>query len=97
MPIGIQNRSPGSLGSGCAGGKFFELPGWGLCSRLEMRKVVAKIIRREQPDVLVTCHPKTLYVGDSRINHPEFIAPLVRLFWMQYFQPLETLYISRSY
>jgi LmbE family N-acetylglucosaminyl deacetylase len=35
---------------------------------------VTRIIRRERPDVLVTCDPKTLYVGDFRINHPDHRA-----------------------
>ncbi len=41
---------------------------------LALRKEVTRIIRQVRPDVLVTCDPKTLYVGDNRINHPDHRA-----------------------
>jgi len=41
---------------------------------LALRKEVTRIIRQVHPDVLVTCDPKTLYVGDNRINHPDHRA-----------------------
>jgi len=41
---------------------------------METRKEVTRIIRMEKPHILVTCDPKTLYVGDNRINHPDHRA-----------------------
>jgi len=53
---------------------FLEYPDGYLVPDLELRKQVTRIIRLERPDVLVTCDPKTLYVGDVRINHPDHRA-----------------------
>ncbi len=53
---------------------FMENPVGLLVADLALRKEVTRIIRRVRPDVLVTCDPKTLYVGDSRINHPDHRA-----------------------
>jgi LmbE family N-acetylglucosaminyl deacetylase len=53
---------------------FCEYPDGYLEPTLEVRKEVTRIIRTVRPDVLVTCDPKTLYVGDARINHPDHRA-----------------------
>jgi LmbE family N-acetylglucosaminyl deacetylase len=53
---------------------FMENPDGLLVPDLPLRKEVTRIIRRERPDILVTCDPKTLYVGDFRINHPDHRA-----------------------
>lgn len=53
---------------------FMENPDGLLTADLALRKDVTRIIRRVRPNVLVTCDPKTLYVGDSRINHPDHRA-----------------------
>ncbi len=53
---------------------FLEHPDGYLIPDLELRKQVTRIIRFERPDILVTCDPKTLYVGDIRINHPDHRA-----------------------
>jgi LmbE family N-acetylglucosaminyl deacetylase len=53
---------------------FCDYPDGYLVPDLGVRKTVTRIIRRERPDVLVTCDPKTLYVGDFRINHPDHRA-----------------------
>ncbi len=53
---------------------FSDFPDGALEPTLEARKQVTRIIRTVRPDVLVTCDPKTLYVGDSRINHPDHRA-----------------------
>jgi LmbE family N-acetylglucosaminyl deacetylase len=53
---------------------FMENPDGLLTADLPLRKEVTRIIRRERPDILVTCDPKTLYVGDFRINHPDHRA-----------------------
>jgi LmbE family N-acetylglucosaminyl deacetylase len=41
---------------------------------LNLRREVARIIRQERPDVLVTCDPDTLFSGENRINHPDHRA-----------------------
>ncbi len=53
---------------------FLEYPDGYLVPDLALRKEVTRIIRKERPDVLLTCDPKTLYVGDNRINHPDHRA-----------------------
>jgi LmbE family N-acetylglucosaminyl deacetylase len=53
---------------------FLEYPDGYLVPDLALRKDVTRIIRTVRPDVLVTCDPKTLYVGDNRINHPDHRA-----------------------
>jgi LmbE family N-acetylglucosaminyl deacetylase len=53
---------------------FLENPDGYLVPDLALRKEVTRIIRKERPDILVACDPKTLYVGDSRINHPDHRA-----------------------
>ena len=53
---------------------FLEHPDGYLVPDLALRKEITRIIRLERPDILVTCDPKTLYVGDNRINHPDHRA-----------------------
>jgi LmbE family N-acetylglucosaminyl deacetylase len=53
---------------------LLENPDGYLTPDLALRKEVTRIIRLERPDVLVTCDPRTLIVGDSRINHPDHRA-----------------------
>lgn len=38
---------------------------------LELRKEIARIIRSEKPDILVTCDPTYYFAGENRINHPD--------------------------
>jgi len=53
---------------------FLGYPDGYLVADLKLRKDVTRIIRSVQPDILVTCDPKTLYIGDNRINHPDHRA-----------------------
>ena len=53
---------------------FLDYPDGYLIPDLKIREQVVRIIRTERPDILVTCDPKTLYVGDTRINHPDHRA-----------------------
>ncbi len=53
---------------------FLDFPDGGLVPDLTLRKAVTRLIRRERPHILVTCDPTTLYVGDSRLNHPDHRA-----------------------
>jgi LmbE family N-acetylglucosaminyl deacetylase len=41
---------------------------------LNLRKDITREIRREKPDILVTCDPLNLYVRDTYINHPDHRA-----------------------
>ncbi|MFM8320466.1 MAG: PIG-L deacetylase family protein [Chloroflexota bacterium] len=59
---------------GVKGVNFLENPDGYLEPIMALRKEVTRIIRQERPDVLVACDPKTLYVGDMRINHPDHRA-----------------------
>ena len=53
---------------------FLGYPDGYLVTDLKLRKDVTRIIRSVRPDILVTCDPKTLYVADNRINHPDHRA-----------------------
>ncbi|MEW5870810.1 MAG: PIG-L deacetylase family protein [Chloroflexota bacterium] len=53
---------------------FLGRPDGYLVPDLELRKDVTRIIRKERPDVLVTCDPRTLFFGDARLNHPDHRA-----------------------
>lgn len=53
---------------------FLGFPDGYLVPDLELRKEITRIIRQVRPDVLVTCDPTTLYVGDNRLNHPDHRA-----------------------
>jgi len=45
-----------------------------LIPSLALRKDITRVIRQMQPDILVTCDPTTLYVGGTRLNHPDHRA-----------------------
>ncbi len=53
---------------------FLGYPDGYLVPDLTLRKDVTRIIRLVRPDVVVTCDPTTLYVGDNRLNHPDHRA-----------------------
>jgi len=53
---------------------FLDYPDGYLVPDLSLRKEITRIIRKECPDILMTCDPKTLYIGDNRINHPDHRA-----------------------
>lgn len=41
---------------------------------LKLRRDITRIIRKVQPDILVTCDPTTLYIEDYYLNHPDHRA-----------------------
>jgi LmbE family N-acetylglucosaminyl deacetylase len=45
-----------------------------LVPSLEIRKEVVRIIRKERPDILVTCDPMNLFPRPGAINHPDHRA-----------------------
>lgn len=56
------------------GVKSVEFLGWEdgyLLPTLELRREVVRAIRRLRPDILVTCDPTHLYVGEWYLNHPD--------------------------
>lgn len=53
---------------------FLNYPDGYLTPDLELRREVTRIIRLERPDVLVTCDPTTLFVAETRLNHPDHRA-----------------------
>ena len=53
---------------------FLGYPDGYLMPDLELRREITRIIRKERPDVLVTCDPTTLYVFGDRLNHPDHRA-----------------------
>lgn len=53
---------------------FLGYPDGYLVADLKLRREVTRIIRLEKPDILVTCDPETLIVGENRINHPDHRA-----------------------
>jgi len=54
--------------------RFLNHPDGYLVPDLGLRRDITRVIRQERPDVLVTCDPTTLYIGDNRLNHPDHRA-----------------------
>ncbi|HEX9029365.1 MAG TPA: PIG-L family deacetylase, partial [Anaerolineales bacterium] len=54
--------------------KFLDFPDGYLVPDLNLRREITRVIRQERPDILVTCDPQTLFVGDNRLNHPDHRA-----------------------
>lgn len=53
---------------------FLGYPDGYLVPDLTLRKEITRILRKVRPDILITCDPTTLFVGDSRLNHPDHRA-----------------------
>jgi LmbE family N-acetylglucosaminyl deacetylase len=53
---------------------FLNYPDGYLVPDLKLRREITRFIRIIRPDILVTCDPRTLIVGDNRINHPDHRA-----------------------
>lgn len=54
--------------------RFMNYPDGYLVPDLHLRRDITRIIRQEQPDVLVTCDPTNLYVRETLLNHPDHRA-----------------------
>jgi LmbE family N-acetylglucosaminyl deacetylase len=54
--------------------RFLDYPDGYLTPDLKLRRDITRIIRQEQPDVLVTCDPTNLYVREVLLNHPDHRA-----------------------
>ncbi|MCS6907182.1 MAG: PIG-L deacetylase family protein [Anaerolineales bacterium] len=54
--------------------RFLDFPDGYLVADLKLRKAITRVIREERPDVVLTCDPQLLFVGDERINHPDHRA-----------------------
>ncbi len=53
---------------------FLDYPDGYVVADLNLRREITRVIRLERPDVIVTCDPQTLFVGDNRLNHPDHRA-----------------------
>ena len=51
--------------------RFLDYCDGTLFSSMETRRTVARVIRQEKPDVLVTCDPTNYYPREGTINHPD--------------------------
>ncbi|HLE50606.1 MAG TPA: PIG-L deacetylase family protein [Anaerolineales bacterium] len=54
--------------------RFLDYPDGYLVADLKLRRDITRLIRQEQPDVLVTCDPTNLYVRETLLNHPDHRA-----------------------
>ena len=54
--------------------RFLNYPDGYLTPDLHLRRDITRIIRQEQPDILVTCDPTNLYVRETLLNHPDHRA-----------------------
>jgi LmbE family N-acetylglucosaminyl deacetylase len=54
--------------------QFLDYEDGYLVPDLKLRRDITRVLRREQPDILVTCDPTNLYVHESYINHPDHRA-----------------------
>jgi LmbE family N-acetylglucosaminyl deacetylase len=53
---------------------FLGFPDGYLVPDLALRKEITRIIRAVRPDILVTCDPTSLFMGENRLNHPDHRA-----------------------
>jgi len=53
---------------------FMDLEDGYLVPSLELRREMVRLLRREKPDILVTCDPSLLYTWLGRVNHPDHRA-----------------------
>ena len=53
---------------------FMDLEDGYLVPSLDLRRDIVRILRREKPDILVTCDPTLLYSWLGRLNHPDHRA-----------------------
>ena len=54
--------------------RFLDLEDGYLIPSLDLRREVVRTIRREKPDILVTCDPTLLYSYFGSVNHPDHRA-----------------------
>jgi LmbE family N-acetylglucosaminyl deacetylase len=54
--------------------RFLNYPDGYLIPDLSLRKDITRVIRRNRPDIVVTCDPQTLFIGDGHLNHPDHRA-----------------------
>ncbi len=54
--------------------RFLGFPDGYLVPDLALRKEITRMIRTIRPDVLVTCDPTSLFMGENRLNHPDHRA-----------------------
>jgi LmbE family N-acetylglucosaminyl deacetylase len=54
--------------------RFLNYPDGYLTPDLHLRRDITRVIRQEQPDILVTCDPTNLYVRETLLNHPDHRA-----------------------
>ena len=54
--------------------RFLDLEDGYLVPSLELRREMVRAIRREKPDILVTCDPTLQYTWLGRVNHPDHRA-----------------------
>ena len=54
--------------------RFLDYPDGYLVPDMNLRKEITRVIRQEQPDILVTCDPTNLYVRETYLNHPDHRA-----------------------
>jgi len=54
--------------------RFLDHPDGYLVPDLNLRKEITRVIRQEQPDILITCDPTNLYVRETYLNHPDHRA-----------------------
>ncbi len=54
--------------------QYLNLEDGYLIPSLELRREIVRVLRREKPDILVTCDPTLLYSWFGRVNHPDHRA-----------------------
>jgi len=54
--------------------RFLDMEDGYLIPTLDLRREIVRAIRREKPDILVTCDPTLLYTWFGKVNHPDHRA-----------------------
>jgi LmbE family N-acetylglucosaminyl deacetylase len=72
--IRVEEENRASAVLGVSSVRFLDYQDGTLVPSLETRRAVAKVIRQEKPEILVTCDPTNYYPREGTINHPDHRA-----------------------
>jgi LmbE family N-acetylglucosaminyl deacetylase len=72
--IRVEEENRASAVLGVSSVRFLDYCDGTLIPSMETRRSVAKVIRQEKPDILVTCDPTNYYPREGTVNHPDHRA-----------------------
>ena len=69
--IRVEEENRASAVLGVSSVRFLDYRDGTLFASMETRQTVARVIRQEKPDILVTCDPTNYFPREGTINHPD--------------------------